>query len=654
MAACSDGIVNPTDASRLESVSGNEQPGFVGIPLDERLVVRVLDDASVPVANAQVTWSVTSGGGSVTPSRSRSDENGIARTTWTLGLTAGTQEAMARIPGLEPIVFTATAEEVGPTCDGSPLEPGIGGALVLVGTQSSELCIGNSTMGTRDYVVVAFNSNRGTRASIPMTIQATGIVNSVGPPSPEPMGAQSILAPVPSSDDAFHARLREMEQTELAARVIAGGAVPAPGTAAYEGAARFSLASPVIGETFQINAQAGEPCESPLMRTGRVVAISQRAIVLEDTGNPPGGFSTAEYQSIATTFDTLAYPVDVEHFGQPHDIDGNGKVILFYTRAVNELTLGGSPSGFVAGFFFARDLFPRQGNSRLGECKTSNETEIMYLMVPDPTGSINGNVREKSFVLRRTLSTMAHELEHLINASRRLFINTNARYPEEVWLDEALAHSAEELAFFRASGLSVNQNITATTIRATQERTDAFNQFQGENFARFQVFLDETNTSWPFLADSPDISTRGAATWFVRYLVDRLGSPQVDTWRALVAGPDAGMRNIEAVIHADPMQWMRDYAVALYIDDALPATLLDRYRIPTWHMRSVVANLAAPSQYSIDPLPLNNAVSRSVNIEPAGSVYFRFGVPTGGEARLTVAASGSNAPGLSVVLVRTR
>ena len=44
--------------------------------------------------------------------------------------------------------------------------------------------------------------------------------------------------------------------------------------------------------------------------------------------------------------------------GVPADIDGGGRVIAFFTRAVNELTQAGS-SGVISGFFYGRDLFPK-------------------------------------------------------------------------------------------------------------------------------------------------------------------------------------------------------------------------------------------------------------------------------------------------------
>ena len=82
---------------------------------------------------------------------------------------------------------------------------------------------------------------------------------------------------------------------------------------------------------------------------------------------------------------------------------------LFFTRAVNELTPTGSQS-VVGGFFYGRDLFPKQDSPQLGSgsgCPSSNVAEMFYLLVPDPNGVVNGNVRTKNFVSHLTVSTTA-------------------------------------------------------------------------------------------------------------------------------------------------------------------------------------------------------------------------------------------------------
>lgn len=44
---------------------------------------------------------------------------------------------------------------------------------------------------------------------------------------------------------------------------------------------------------------------------------------------PAGGFTRADWEAFAAAMDTLVYPVDVLNFGEPTDIDGNGRVFLF-------------------------------------------------------------------------------------------------------------------------------------------------------------------------------------------------------------------------------------------------------------------------------------------------------------------------------------
>jgi hypothetical protein len=69
--------------------------------------------------------------------------------------------------------------------------------------------------------------------------------------------------------------------------------------------------------------------------------------VVADTLNPAGGFTSEEYRDFGTRFDQLVYPLAVQTFGEPSDLDGNQRVIIFFTRAVNDLTRPGD--GFYVG-----------------------------------------------------------------------------------------------------------------------------------------------------------------------------------------------------------------------------------------------------------------------------------------------------------------
>ena len=94
-------LVLPEDGipSTITIVSGNPQNGTVGTALASPLVVRVLDAAGRPVPGQQVTFSVLSGGGSVSPAAPTTGADGQTSTSWTLGAGAGAQQVQAKATG---------------------------------------------------------------------------------------------------------------------------------------------------------------------------------------------------------------------------------------------------------------------------------------------------------------------------------------------------------------------------------------------------------------------------------------------------------------------------------------------------------------------------------------------------------------------------
>ncbi len=76
--------------------SGNTQTGTAGSPLAASIQVLVSDTNANPVPSVSVTWTVLTGGGSVTAT-STTNSSGIAAATWTLGTTAGANTAKAEL-----------------------------------------------------------------------------------------------------------------------------------------------------------------------------------------------------------------------------------------------------------------------------------------------------------------------------------------------------------------------------------------------------------------------------------------------------------------------------------------------------------------------------------------------------------------------------
>ena len=69
------------------------------------LSVRVTSDGGRPAGGAAVKWRVVEGSGSLSDSESVTDENGLARITWTSDGTAGTVRVEADVPGVGPLMI---------------------------------------------------------------------------------------------------------------------------------------------------------------------------------------------------------------------------------------------------------------------------------------------------------------------------------------------------------------------------------------------------------------------------------------------------------------------------------------------------------------------------------------------------------------------
>jgi hypothetical protein len=409
---------------------------------------------------------------------------------------------------------------------------------------------------------------------------------------------------------------------------------------------------PHVGDLMQLNANSTAPCTSPQVRTGRVAAITERAIVVADTTNPAGGFTDADYTSFGVTFDTLIYPVDTRNFGEPSDIDGNGRAILFFTSAVNELTAP-NKDFFVGGFFFSRDLFPKSDLNGAPTCGTSNVAEMFYLLVPDPAGIVNQNARTVDFVRAITPGVLAHEFQHLINASRHLYVSRSTSF-EDVFLDEGLAHMAEELTFYRASGLSPGQNISEAALQSSPTVSDAFDHFGVANMRRFREYLLDPGSNSPYAANA-NLATRGATWSFLRYAADRLGGDEASLWLRMVNPPLGvhGLLNLTQAFGPDLESWVRDWSIANYADDLVEGVArVDGH--PSWNFRSVIPAIG-DGEFPLAGIALDASRISSVVIGDGSAAYLHFAVAPGvtGGARIT--SRGAEPPnGFYLSLIRTR
>jgi hypothetical protein len=686
VAACRSGTEPPAAAS-ITRVGDEHRQGMANAPLAEPLSVRVTDGAGNPVAGVTVTWSVTAGGGSVAPGSSATDANGVASTSWTLGAGAGEQTVTATIPTGATVIFRATALTVG-SCPAEPVALGAGGVCLASPAQLASLQVAGGGAGA-EFVVVQYFDGNFTRSSIGVEASATGAIAAIGPPLPDVTATAGIplqgASPVLTQDIAFERQLRRRERATLPRLVGAGRATRAGEIEATPG---FNVVPTEprmqVGTVMTLNANANDACgvNAAFMKQAVVRAMSANAVIVEDTQNP-AGFTEADYNAILAEYESVIRPTNVEAFGTHTDIDNNQRVIIFYTIEVNKLTAPNSTS-FVGGFFFSRDLFPKTATATtptgktLTACAGSNAAEMFYMLAPDPQGCFHSglagqcfpsNARSVDFVRRTTLGTSAHEYQHLINASRRLYIIPGATFPEVVWLDEGLAHIAEELSYYRATTLSPRMNLNWDDIRASQPILDALNRYMTANLSRFNSYLRATRSQSPY-GESPqtgtsspgdwdDLETRGAIWAFLRWAADHRGSGDGDVWNRLARDATlTGADNLRNVFGADIGSRFRQWAAANYVDDApgVPQSV-STFRHPSWNFRSILPPAFAGNnnQYPLQIFQIGSAPATFTLVD-GGAGYLRFGVAGNQTAtvRVTQAGGGQLPGGASAWVVRTK
>jgi hypothetical protein len=580
----------------------------------QALTATVRSAVGNPLPGEPVTWGTGDGG--IATVDGSGNVTGVAPGTVTITATSGARSGTATIAVCPNLA--------------------VGGVYVAT---SGSFCIGTGAAAA-EYTVTPVNLSI---SNLAYSVMGSGIVPVTGPPSPFRAPALEVPAR-PTPDEGFHLRLMHRSLDE--ARRLAG---PSALVRAPSRGPRRNITDgvPVVGATMSLNVSLSS-CSPTDMRTATVKSVGTRIILMEDNANPAGGFSTAQYDSLAATFDTLVYPAVAGEFGAPFDIDSNSRVIALYTAAVNDLTPPASGS-YVGGFFYSRDLFST------ASCAGSNEGEMFYMLAPDPTG-VHGNVRSTAFVRGVTIATLGHEFQHLINASRRLY-GGGGPYPfEQVWLNEGLSHIAEEMVYYASTLHGPGENLDVGDIAANQTQQDRFFEYAEANLGRLRQWLLRPDTAGPF-RNADNLAIRGSAWAFLRYAADRKGGVQSTLWSGLAFSPDTGMTNLANQLGTDPKPWFRDWAAAMYADDAGIGAAAT-YAQPSWNFRSIYAALdynpgpGCSCAYELAMRNPANGVAQAFTLtQGAAAAYVRMGVAASAFAGVTTTVPSAS---LAVMVIRTK
>ncbi|HFN9399581.1 TPA: M30 family zinc metallopeptidase [Staphylococcus aureus] len=132
-------------------------------------------------------------------------------------------------------------------------------------------------------------------------------------------------------------------------------------------------------------------------------------------------------KNIGKEFDTHIDPLVKEKFGNPSDVDKDGKVNILVYDIKDDFQETGSYTG---GYFHPRDLY---------DVPYSNRAEVFYMDTYPSMGTNRNNLNEK-----KVYSTLAHEYQHMVNANQKL-LKEKRQDGMDVWLDEAFAMASEHM-----------------------------------------------------------------------------------------------------------------------------------------------------------------------------------------------------------------
>ncbi len=245
---------------------------------------------------------------------------------------------------------------------------------------------------------------------------------------------------------------------------------------------------------------------------------------VDTLANPANNFDQIHFVQFGQAFDNQIEATNVNYFGGYSDVDGNGKVIILITPVVNRMTPPGS-GGFIAGFFLSIDLYAA-GQVPSG---TTNHAEIFYVLASDPT-AIWGNPFPVAFTADENIGTIAHEHEHMISFSHRIF--NEGGVTQETWLEEGMAHMAEDL----------------------NDRHDA-------NIDRADIYMQDPGGV--SLEDQfAPLDQRGGIYLFLRLMADRYGT---DILKEIVQSRCTGRACVQNVTGRNFYDLLPEFLAALYV-----------------------------------------------------------------------------------------
>ena len=225
----------------------------------------------------------------------------------------------------------------------------------------------------------------------------------------------------------------------------------------------------------------------------------------------------ATVRDVVSTFDERIVPRSRERIGSARDVDGDGRFTVLLSGWLGHLADGKlAVEGFVRGADFEIGQPPPLGN----------RCDMMYLSASLAAGP-------------HLRTILAHEYTHAVTYCRKAI---EAKVgDEEGWLDEAIAHLAEDLHGFSRSNLDYR---VATFLAAPEKYRLLVEDYGAADLIRSH-------------------GHRGSTYRFLRWCADAFGPDLLGT---LVRSEGRGVANLEAATGLTFAALYRGWSVGLFLD----------------------------------------------------------------------------------------
>jgi hypothetical protein len=242
--------------------------------------------------------------------------------------------------------------------------------------------------------------------------------------------------------------------------------------------------------------------------TATLISSNNRAVAYIDNALPSSqkNISEANIETMLNAFSASTFDIITNMYGEPSDVDNDGKVVFLFTHLVDEV-------GGVAGFYSSGSLFSKEQGG------DGNLADMMFI---SPTRD-----------LASYTSLLAHEFQHLISFNQHVLLQKGDS--EETWLNEGLSHVAEDLVDGHIDG----------------GNTDLVSEFMDAP-GRYALTGDA----------SLNLGIRGAAYLFVQGLMESFGS---DVPGRLVKSGKVSIANVEDLSGQPFDEVYRTFASRLFL-----------------------------------------------------------------------------------------